>query len=209
MISVGPYDAGPNFIWVFDAAAQRLVIPAASVQRWADEIVIWPVVEASWHRTAIRHGSRNTSGSATRRAAGKDRCRLGDIPTPIPTRAWPARQAGFDTIQPRVNKMSPAQNLVRFRLSAGATKAGTRNCRLWLHPGWRRDLREDLAVVRWNLHRQEVALAAASRFCDQLRARERVGGSVPLRCAKQKLKLDYNIPTVIAQYLAKYKKIEN
>jgi len=68
VISVGPYDAGPNFIWVFDAAAQRLVIPAASVQRWADEIVIWPVVEASWHRTAIRHGSRNTSGSATGRA---------------------------------------------------------------------------------------------------------------------------------------------
>jgi hypothetical protein len=131
VISVGPYDAGPNFIWVFDAAAQRLVIPAASVQRWADEIVIWPVVEASWHRNAIHHGSRNTSGSATRRAAGKDRCRLGDIPTPIPTRAWPARQAGFNPIQLRVNKLSPAQNLVRFRLSAGATKAGTRNCRLW------------------------------------------------------------------------------
>jgi len=86
---------------------------------------------------------------------------LGGHPDTDPTRAWPARQAGFDPIEPRVNKMSPAQNLVRFRHFAGATKAGTRNSRLWLHPGWRRDLREDVAVVRWTLHRQEAALAAA------------------------------------------------
>ena len=189
---------------------QRLVIPTAgpfsdrptrsSSGRSSKPVGTAPrSATAAGTRPAAQQGARSGEGSAP----------VGGLPAPIPTRAWPARQAGFDTIQPRVNKMSPAQNLVRFRLSAGATKAGTRNCRLWLHPGWRRDLREDLAVVRWNLHRQEVALAAASRFCDQLRARERVGGSVPLRCAKQKLKLDYNIPTVIAQYLAKYKKIEN
>jgi hypothetical protein len=65
------------------------------------------------------------------------------------------------------------------------------------------------AVFRMPLPAAREARTAASRFCDQLRARERVGGSVPLRCAKQKLKLDYNIPTVIARYLAKYKKIEN
>jgi hypothetical protein len=30
-----------------------------------------------------------------------------------------------------------------------------------VHAGWRCDLREDFAVVRWTLHRQEAALAAA------------------------------------------------
>jgi hypothetical protein len=30
-----------------------------------------------------------------------------------------------------------------------------------VHADWRRDLREDFAVVRWTLHRQEAALAAA------------------------------------------------
>jgi hypothetical protein len=28
--------------------------------------------------------------------------------------------------------------------------------------GWRRDPREDFAIVRWTLHRQEAALAAAN-----------------------------------------------
>lgn len=65
------------------------------------------------------------------------------------------------------------------------------------------------AVFRMPVPAAKEARTAASRFCDQLTARERVGGSVPLRCAKQKLKLDYNIPTVIARYLAKYKKIDN
>ena len=30
-----------------------------------------------------------------------------------------------------------------------------------VHAGWRRDLCEDVAVVRWTLYRQEAALAAA------------------------------------------------
>jgi hypothetical protein len=65
------------------------------------------------------------------------------------------------------------------------------------------------AVFRMPVPAAKEARTAASRFCDQAAAREQVSGSVPLRCAGQKLKLDYNIPTVIARYLAKYKKIEN
>jgi hypothetical protein len=131
VMSVGPKNAGPNFIRVIRRCCpSALSSDCMSAQRSADEIVISPVVEAGWHRTAIRQGSRNTSGSTTRRAGGIG-ASWGDIPTPIPRPAWPARQAGFNPIRPQVNKMSSAQNLVPFRLSAGATKPGTRNSRLW------------------------------------------------------------------------------
>jgi hypothetical protein len=65
------------------------------------------------------------------------------------------------------------------------------------------------AVFRMPVPAASGARTVASRFRDQVAAREQVGGNIPLRSAGQKLKFDYNIPTVAAQYLAKFKEIEN
>jgi hypothetical protein len=55
-----------------------------SVQRSADELVIWPAVEASWHRNAIRHGSGTRRQRNTVRATRKNRRRLGGHPDTDP-----------------------------------------------------------------------------------------------------------------------------
>jgi hypothetical protein len=50
----------------------------------------------------------------------------------------------------------------------------------------------------------QVAVNVADVICS---AREQVSRSMPLRSAGQKLKLDYNIPTVIDKHLVKFKEI--
>jgi hypothetical protein len=134
-----------------------------SVQRSADEIVIWPVVKATWQGNTIHRGSRNTSGSATRRAQrGKDRRRLGGTsqhrsPRGLGRHAKP----GSILYTPRVNKRSPAQNLASLSPLRWRNQSRDPELPAVVHAAWRRDLRADVTVARWTLHCQETALAAA------------------------------------------------
>jgi hypothetical protein len=50
---------------------------------------------------------------------------------------------------------------------------------------------------------------AASRFRDQVAAREQVSGSIPLRARGAKVKVGLQHIPVVAQYLAKFEQIEN
>src|SRR6516165_10183839 len=71
-----------------------------SIQRSAHELAIWPAVEGQLarHRDPPRQRNMPAAQHAAR-AARKDRRRLGGHPDTDPTRAWPARQAGFSPIR--------------------------------------------------------------------------------------------------------------
>jgi|SRR6516225_5099156 len=101
-------------------------------------------------------------GGATRRAQrGKDRRRLGGHPDTDPhagSAGTPSRVQSYTAAgQQDVTGAKPsALSPLRWR-----NQSRDPEMQALVHAAWRRDLREDFAVVRWYLHRQEAARAAA------------------------------------------------
>jgi hypothetical protein len=102
-------------------------------------------------------GQRNTA-----RAAGEGSAPVGGTsrhrsPRGLGRHAKP----GSILYTPRVNKRSPAQNLASLSPLRWRNQSRDPELPAVVHAAWRRDLRADFTVVRWTLHRQETALAAA------------------------------------------------